>query len=76
LACDVLRPIWEETRGRNGYVSIEVDPNLAPDTDGSIAQATHFQETIARGNLLPGVDDTRKSPYHPDGVGSCADCSG
>jgi transaldolase len=57
-ACDLLRPIWEETRGRDGYVSIEVDPNLAADTDGSIAQATHFHETIARPNLLVKIPAT------------------
>src|SRR5687768_623829 len=41
-ACDLLRPVWERTEGRDGYVSIEVDPNLADDTEGTIAQATHF----------------------------------
>ena len=57
-ACDVLRPVWERTGGRDGYVSIEVDPNLAADTDGSIAQATHFHETIARPNLLVKIPAT------------------
>jgi transaldolase len=51
-ACDVLRPVWERTGGRDGYVSIEVDPTLAADTEGSIAQATHFHEAISRPNLL------------------------
>lgn len=51
-ACDLLRPVWERTEGRDGYVSIEVDPNLAADTAGTIAQATHFHEAIARPNLL------------------------
>jgi hypothetical protein len=36
-ACDLLRPIWERTVGGDGYVSIEVDPNLADDTAGTIA---------------------------------------
>ena len=57
-ACDVLRPVWEQTRGRDGYVSIEVDPSLAADTDGSIAQATQFHETIARPNLLVKIPAT------------------
>ena len=57
-ACDVLRPVWEQTGGRDGYVSIEVDPNLAADTDGSIAQATYFHETIARRNLLVKIPAT------------------
>jgi transaldolase len=51
-ACDLLRPVWERTEGRDGYVSIEVDPNLADDTAATIAQATHFHEAIARPNLL------------------------
>ena len=57
-ACDVLRPVWERTGARDGYVSIEVDPNLAADTYGSIAQATHFHQTIARPNLLVKIPAT------------------
>jgi transaldolase len=57
-ACDLLRPVWEQTGGRDGYVSIEVDPTLAADTDGSIAQATHFHTTIARSNLLVKIPAT------------------
>jgi transaldolase len=57
-ACDVLRPVWERTGGRDGYVSIEVDPTLAADTDGSIAQATHFHDSIARPNLLVKIPAT------------------
>src|SRR5688572_19917273 len=51
-ACDLLRPVWERTEGGDGYVSIEVDPHLADDTEATIAQATHFHEAIARPNLL------------------------
>jgi transaldolase len=57
-ACDLLRPVWEETQGRDGYVSIEVDPNLADDTEATIAQATHFHEAIARPNLLVKIPAT------------------
>jgi transaldolase len=57
-ACDLLRPIWERTAGRDGYVSIEVDPNLAHDTEATIAQATHFHEAIARPNLLVKIPAT------------------
>jgi transaldolase len=58
-ACLLLRPVWERTKGHDGYVSIEVDPNLAGDTEATIAQATHFHESIASPNLLvkiPGTD--------------------
>jgi transaldolase len=57
-ACDLLRPVWEQTEAGDGYVSIEVDPNLADDTDGTIAQATHFHEAIARPNLLVKIPAT------------------
>ena len=57
-ACDLLLPVWERTEGRDGYVSIEVDPNLADDTAATIAQSTHFHEAIARPNLLVKIPAT------------------
>ena len=33
LACDVLRPVWDEAGGADGFVSLEVEPDLAHDTD-------------------------------------------
>ena len=57
-ACDLLRPVWKRTGGRDGYVSIEVDPNLAGDTAATIAQATHFHEAIARPNLMVKIPAT------------------
>jgi transaldolase len=57
-ACDLLRPAWERTEGRDGYVSIEVDPNFAADTAATIAQARHFHEAIARPNLLVKIPAT------------------
>ena len=40
-ACDLLRAVWDEGSGKDGYVSIEVDPNLASDTDATIAEAQY-----------------------------------
>jgi transaldolase len=57
-ACDLLRPVWERMEGRDGYVSIEVDPNLADDTAATIEQAKHFHEAIARPNLLVKIPAT------------------
>jgi transaldolase len=57
-ACDLLRPVWERTEGADGYVSIEVDPHLAGNTEATIAQATHFHETISRANLLVKIPAT------------------
>ncbi|HZB22548.1 MAG TPA: transaldolase, partial [Gaiellaceae bacterium] len=42
----------------DGYVSIEVDPNLADDSEATIAQATHFHDAIARANLLVKIPAT------------------
>jgi len=38
-ACDLLRRVWDGGQGQDGYVSIEVDPNLAHDTEGTIDEA-------------------------------------
>ena len=38
-ACDVLRPIWDEGHGKDGWVSLEVDPNLAHDTEATKSEA-------------------------------------
>ena len=37
-ACDLMRKVWDEGRGLRGYVSLEVDPTLANDTEGTIAR--------------------------------------
>jgi transaldolase len=57
-ACDLLRPVWERTRGGDGYVSIEVDPNLAHDTAATIDEAAMFHAVIARPNLLVKIPAT------------------
>jgi transaldolase len=57
-ACDLLLPVWNRTQGGDGYVSIEVDPNLADDTAGTIDQATHFHQAIARPNLMVKIPAT------------------
>src|SRR5215218_10114276 len=41
LACDVLRPVYDESGGKDGYVSLEVAPRLAHDTEGTIEQALY-----------------------------------
>ena len=57
-ACDLLRPVWERTEAHDGYVSIEVEPTLAADTEATIAQATRFHEAISRPNLLVKIPAT------------------
>jgi transaldolase len=57
-ACDLLRKVWEEGRGRDGYVSIEVDPTLAYETEATIEQATRLHGLIERPNLLVKIPGT------------------
>jgi transaldolase len=58
-ACDLLRAVWERTQGRDGYVSIEVDPNLAYDMLAQFEEAKRLHEAIARPNLLVKIPATR-----------------
>src|SRR6266508_986522 len=57
-ACDLFRPVWEATGGRDGYVSIEVDPTLAYETKPSFDQAKRLWEQIDRPNLLVKIPGT------------------
>ena len=59
-ACDVLRAIWDEGQGQDGYVSIEVDPNLAGDTEGTIAEARRLHAEIDRPNLFVKIPATKE----------------
>jgi len=59
-AADVLRPVYDETDGYDGYVSLEVDPDLAFDTDKTIEQAREYWGRVDRPNLMikiPGTDE-------------------
>ncbi len=58
-ACDLMQRVWDGGAGLRGYVSIEVDPTLAYDTDGSREQALELHERIDRPNLyvkIPGTE--------------------
>jgi transaldolase len=59
-AADVLRPVYEETDGADGYVSIEVSPELARDTAGSIAEARRLWRAVARPNVMVKLPGTRE----------------
>jgi transaldolase/glucose-6-phosphate isomerase len=61
-AADMLRPVYEETQGRDGYVSLEVSPYLARDTEGTIAEARRLWQVIQRPNLMIKV------PATPEGI--------
>jgi transaldolase len=57
-ACDLLRKVWDEGHGLDGYVSWEVDPTLAYDQEGTIAEARRLNEWIGRPNLYVKIPAT------------------
>jgi transaldolase len=67
-ACDILRPVWDKGEGKDGWVSLEVDPNLAHDTEKTKSEAVRLFELVDRPNLLikipatleglPAIEDT------------------
>jgi transaldolase len=61
-ACDILRPTWDEVgeNARDGWVSLEVDPNLAHDTRGTIAEAKRLHELVDRPNLFVKIPATKE----------------
>jgi transaldolase len=59
-ACDVLLDTFESTDHVDGYVSLEVDPNLAHDTDGTIAEAKRLSELVSKDNLLVKIPATKE----------------
>ena len=57
-ACDILRPVWDEGEGKDGWVSLEVDPNLAHDTEKTKSEAVRLFELVDRPNLLIKIPAT------------------
>ncbi len=61
-ACGILRPVWDEAQGADGFVSLEVSPALAHDTAATIAEARRLWSTVDRPNLMIKV------PATPEGM--------
>jgi len=61
-ACDELADVYRSTQGRDGFVSIEVSPTLASDTDATVEEARDWVKQISRANLLVKV------PATPQGI--------
>ncbi|MGH7896830.1 MAG: transaldolase family protein, partial [Candidatus Binatia bacterium] len=57
-AADVLAPVFERTGGKDGYVSIEVSPKLAHDTQGTIREARNLWTAVGRPNLMVKIPAT------------------
>jgi transaldolase/glucose-6-phosphate isomerase len=61
-AADVLRPVYDRTQAKDGYVSLEVAPDLASDTQGTLDEARRLWKAVDRPNLMIKV------PATPEGV--------
>jgi transaldolase/glucose-6-phosphate isomerase len=68
MACDVFRPVYDETNGADGFVSLEVSPKLAHDTQGTIAEAKRLFAAVNRPNVMI------KIPGTPAGVPAIEEC--
>jgi transaldolase len=60
MAADVLLPVYERTHGRDGYVSVEVTPTKARDTQGTIEEARLLWRRIGKPNLMVKIPATRE----------------
>jgi len=59
-ACDLFNPLYEQTRGEDGYVSFEVSPYLAKDSKGTIVEARRLWGLVGRPNLMIKIPATRE----------------
>ncbi|MCL4303283.1 MAG: bifunctional transaldolase/phosoglucose isomerase [Anaerolineae bacterium] len=57
-AADILQPVYERTNGVDGYISLEVSPFLANDTEGTVAEAKRLFEAVGRPNLMIKIPAT------------------
>ena len=60
-ACDIFMPVYEQTEHKDGYVSLEVSPELAFDAEGTITRAKLLWEMVDRPNLLVKIPATKES---------------
>ncbi|HEY7059483.1 MAG TPA: transaldolase [Vicinamibacterales bacterium] len=59
-ATDAFRPVYDATKGGDGFVSLEVSPRLARDTEGSIAEARRLWKAVDRPNVMIKIPGTRE----------------
>ena len=69
-AADLLRPVYDRSDGVDGYASLEVNPHLASDTSGTVAEARRFFSALNRPNVLIKV------PATPEGIPAIRQLSG
>jgi transaldolase/glucose-6-phosphate isomerase len=58
MGLDVLRPVWEDAEHDDGFVSLEVQPELARDTEGTLRSARSYWQRVGRPNLLVKIPGT------------------
>ncbi len=69
-ACDLFADLYQKTNGGDGYVSLEVNPDLAHDTEGTVAEAKQLWRLVDRPNLMVKIPATLAG--HPRrGAGHC-----
>jgi len=61
-ACDIFKPVYQQSKRRDGYVSLEVSPYLANDTKGTLEEARRLWKAVSRDNLMIKV------PATPEGI--------
>ncbi len=61
-ACDIMQPVYGSTDGLDGYVSLEVNPKLAYDTEGTVMEARRLSSLVDRPNVMIKV------PATPEGI--------
>lgn len=59
-ACDLFKPVYDRTRGTDGYVSLEVNPHLARDTRGTLEEARRLFRRVARPNVMIKIPGTQE----------------
>lgn len=57
-ACDIFKPVYDETEGLDGYVSLEVPPTIAKDTESTLSEAKRYFQTLDRPNLMIKIPGT------------------
>ncbi len=67
-ACDLFRPLYDRVGGNDGFVSLEVSPLLARDTQGTIAMAKDLWKRVDRPNLMVKIPGTK------EGVAAIEEC--
>ena len=57
-ACDVFRPLFDESKGGDGFVSLEVEPSIAKDAERTVSEAKRLHDWVARPNVMIKVPGT------------------